>query len=94
MNAPHGPYDSQAQVTADLDALHLAAHEAGQTDMAPVQVRALLGTVERLGVEAGSYDELILASIGLWEPLTTVVLVGLIERAHAAGAQSTSQETK
>lgn len=85
MNAAHGPYKTHAQVRADVDAFHARARAAGESDMRRAQVRLLLDTLAELGVQAGSYDQLILAAIGQWEPATTAVLVGLIERAHAAG---------
>lgn len=94
MNTPHGPYGTAEQVAADLAALYERAQQAGESDMRRAQVRLLLDTLARLGVEAGSYDELILASIGQWEPRTTVVLAGLIERTHAAAAAPKKQETK
>lgn len=89
-----GPYETVEQMAADLSALHERAHAAGESDMRRAQVRHLLDTLTRLGVEVGSYDELILASIGQWEPSTVVVLADLIERAHAAGAAARKQETK
>lgn len=84
----HGPYETEAQARADVDALHARAAAAGDSEKRRANVRALLDTCARLGVRIGLYDELILASIGQWEPQTTVVVLGLIERAHAAGQES------
>jgi hypothetical protein len=84
----HGPYGTEAQARADVDTFHASAREQGESDMRRAQVRLLLGTLRRVGVRAGIYDQLILASVGQWEPMTTIVIVGLIERAHAAGSAS------
>jgi hypothetical protein len=84
----HGPYATEAQARADVDALHASAREQGESDMRRAQVQLLLGTLRRLGVRAGIYDQLILASLGQWEPMTTLVIAGLVERAHAAGLKA------
>ncbi|HZU55326.1 MAG TPA: hypothetical protein VFA06_05620 [Actinocrinis sp.] len=92
--AVHGPYGTEAQARADVDALHARAAAAGESDMRRAQVRALLGTLHRLGVRAGTFDQLILASLGQWEPTTTVVMLGLVERAHAAGRKAAREDTR
>lgn len=83
--AAHGPYETEAQVRERLAQLAAKAREGGEDDARRLQVRELLDAAAAAGTEPGSYDLLILASIGQWEPKTTVVLIGLIERAHAAG---------
>lgn len=84
----HGPYSSEAKARADVDALRAAAWAAGEVDTRRAQVRALLDTLAALRVRVGVYDQFILASVGQFEPVTTIVLLGLIERAYAAGRKA------
>lgn len=89
MNTPasaHGPYETEAQARADVDALHARAAAAGESDMRRARVRALRAALEQRGVSVGAYDMFVIVSLGQWESQTTIVLLGLIERAHDAGA--------
>jgi hypothetical protein len=71
-----------------VDAFHTHARAAGESDLRRAQVRLLLDTLTEVGVQGGSYDHLILAAIGQWEPNTTVIIVGLLKRAYAAGQEA------
>jgi hypothetical protein len=92
---PHGPYDSSAQAFADAAPLNTAIHavDPGYGPMthkiraARLQTRVdyLTRALTDAGVQLGEYDRRIAAWLADWETQTLQVLVGWIERAHAAG---------
>ena len=91
----HGPYDSSAQAFADAAGLNagIYAVDPGCGPMTDeiraarrqVRVDYLVRALADGGVELGEYDRRIAAWLADWETETLQVLVGWIERAHAAG---------
>ncbi|HEY3872848.1 MAG TPA: hypothetical protein VGM10_31110 [Actinocrinis sp.] len=90
----HGPYDTEAQARADaavLRAAHRGAlYAAGGTDE---QRRAnahraatghLTGALVTAGVALGAYDRRIAGWLADWEIEVVQVVIGWVERAHAA----------
>jgi len=91
----HGPYDSRAEAFAAAAPLNdaIRAADPGLGPMTDairaarlkVRVDYLVSALTAAGVELGAYDARIAAWLADWETETLQVLVGWIERAHAAG---------
>lgn len=92
----HGPYDTAAEALADAAPLTAAVRaadpfprpmtEAVRAARLKVRVDHLVRALTGAGVELGEYDARIAAWLADWETETLQVLVGWIERAHAAGS--------
>jgi len=91
----HGPYRTEAEALADAAPL-IAAERAVDPGNRPMtdairdarlqaRIRHLAHALVDAGVELGDYDRRIAAWLCDWEDATLQVLVGWIERAHAAG---------
>ncbi len=91
---PRGPYGSWRAAAADAEAFHGRAREGGEDDMGRARVRLLLDTLAGFGVRAGSFDQFVLAGIGQWEPLGSVVLATLFARVYAAGLAAGTEAAK
>lgn len=93
--AVHGPYDTSAQALADAapltDAIHAADPGYGPMTESiraarwQARVDYLTAALNGAGVELGDYDRRIAVWLSDWETETLQVLVGWVERAHAAG---------
>lgn len=93
-SGPHGPYETEADAragAADLLAAIDRATVGPSTDATRAARRAarvdyIEGAITAAGVETGAYDHRITTWLAdMWEPETLAVVVGLLERAHAAG---------
>lgn len=94
-SGPHGPYDTEADARAGaaelLAAIEQATRPGPMTDATRAARRAarvdyLEAAITAAGVETGAYDQRITTWLAdMWEPETLAVVVGLLERAHAAG---------
>jgi len=91
---PHGPYRTEAEALADAAPL-IAAERAVDPGNRPMtdairdarlqaRIRYLAHALVGAGVELGDFDRRIAAWLCDWEDSTLQVLVGWIERAHAA----------
>jgi hypothetical protein len=94
--SPHGPYDTFTQVMADAAPL-TAALAAADPHLGPMtdairaacrqaRVDYIVAALADAGVELGDYDARIVSWLAGWETQTIQVIVGWIERAHAAAA--------
>jgi hypothetical protein len=91
----HGPYQTSAEAFADAAPLNTAIHavDPGYGPMTDAirgarlkaRIDYLVSALTDAGVELGEYDARIAAWLADWETETLQVLVGWIERAHAAG---------
>lgn len=91
MNAEYGPYDTEQQAREAPAAR--AWREAFDRDPGAGKGHApnfasLTAACEAAGVTLGDYDRRIVSWLAGWEPTTVAVVVGLIARAHQAGADS------
>lgn len=81
--APSGPYETEEQVFEVTRGAH--GVPGGSTEY---NHGRLLDTCKAAGVYLGAFDHLIVRWLAGWEPQTVAVVVGLITRAHAEGAQN------
>lgn len=94
-SGPHGPYETEQDARTGaaelLAAIERATRPGPMTDATRAARRAarvdyLEGAITAAGVETGAYDQRITTWLAdMWEPETLAVVVGLLERAHAAG---------
>ncbi len=90
----NGPYATEAAVLAEpmpreIRALHDAGDvRSGDPDRIAAKTawRHLHAACRDAGVELGDFDRRTLAWLCGWEETTVQVVIGLIVRAHAAGA--------
>lgn len=81
-----GPYNTRGEAAADSAHVRDAAGFVGGRDlMAQIHEGLLLAELKRTGVQLGDYDRLIAGWLATWEPELVQVILGWIERAHAAG---------
>lgn len=74
----HGPYWTREQAASDING------PDGSPDRAR-RLAALTAAINTAGVSAGAFDCDVIAWLAGWEPETVQVVIGLIERARAAG---------
>lgn len=79
MTTPHGPYRTREQACADSG----RPTEANRANRLEHLTAALTAT----GVRLGDFDRAIAAWLSGWEPDTVQVVIGWVERAHAAATQ-------
>jgi|GEM_PF-2490168 len=82
----HGPYDTDSDAMRDAAHVHQAYrvnYERGLMDR--IDEGMLLGALREAGVELGAYDRRIAGWLAGGEPHVVQVILGWIERAHAAG---------
>lgn len=98
-SGPHGPYETadaaRADAAAALEAPVTRPYDADADRAArrTARYRYLGAALAAAGVETGAYDAEICAWLAGWEPETLAVVVGLIERAHAAGRAAAGTDT-
>jgi hypothetical protein len=83
----HGPYETDSDAMRDAAHVHQAYRAAGGQRglMDRINEDLLLGALREAGVELGAYDRRIAGWLSDWEPHVVQVLLGWLERAHAAG---------
>ena len=87
----HGPFESERQAsgTEAARAVYVAFDaDPGPGKMAPHNLAMLTAACEEAGVELGAFDAGQLRWLSGWEPHVSVVIAGLIVRAHEAGKAS------
>lgn len=85
----HGPYGTDSEAMRDAAHVHQAyrvSYERGLMDR--INEGMLLGALREAGVELGAYDRRIVGWMSDWEPHVVQVLIGWIERAHAAATST------
>jgi hypothetical protein len=83
---PCGPYETEQQARADAAYIHEQARRSIRRGVLREANHArLLAVCQDAGVTLGAYDAKILAWLANYEPETCAVIVGLINRANAAG---------
>jgi len=98
-SGPHGPYETEAEARADaaraLEVPVTRPYDANADRAARLDARRryLADALTAAGVETGAYDREICAWLAGWEPETLAVVVGLLERAHAAGRRAACSTT-
>lgn len=87
MTTTHGPYNSDAAARADVAGVYDAARRSNEPGiLAQINEGLLLGALGAGGVTLGDYDRHAAGWLASWEPeIVAAVVVGWIERAHAAG---------
>ncbi|BEL07857.1 hypothetical protein Q0Z83_060480 [Actinoplanes sichuanensis] len=88
-----GPYDTETQAAAEPLATEVRAVPLSNKPggvVAALQLSHLREACTDAGVELGRFDARILAWLATYEATTVQVVVGLISRAHAAGAKQTA----
>jgi hypothetical protein len=99
-DAAFGPYETEAQIRAlpmarEVRALHAAGQvRSGDPDrlVSGTRLRHLTEACGQAGIELGTIDQQVLAWLSGWEDATVQVVIGLIARAHAAGAADESAD--
>ncbi|GLW32249.1 hypothetical protein [Actinoplanes regularis] len=92
-----GPYETEGAAAAEplglaVRNLHenLGHHNIGR-DVRDLQLSFLREACADAGVELGSYDERVISWLAGFEPATVQVVIGLLGRARAAGAEVDEQ---
>lgn len=82
---PHGPYATQAAAMEDAADVYLVSRLINRRGvMAHANEGLLLGALRQASTELGAYDRQIVGWLAEWEPQVVQVVIGWIERAHAA----------
>lgn len=89
----YGPYDSEEQTWSEPMPLTIGTlRDSGRIKSGDpdgisrnIRVEALNVAIDDAGVELGAFDERIVRWLGMWEPSTVQVLIGIISRAGARG---------
>jgi hypothetical protein len=82
----HGPYQSHDAAFAEARHVYqAAAANRGLAVMPRILEGIELATLRTAGVELGDYDRQIAGWLSSWEPEVVEVILGWVERAHAAG---------
>lgn len=89
----HGPYETEAQAYLDCEHVYDArTREPGLAHIAKIEGGLLYSACRSAGVSLGAYDRKILGGLADRDPEDVQVLIGLIERAYAAGRDQLAEE--
>lgn len=93
MNRPHGPYATRGQALADAAPLRAAVSAADPGGAVTDEIRAnwrqtvityIDNRLHACGVNLEAYDAEVINWLSLWESDTIQVVLGWVERSHAA----------
>ena len=83
-----GPFEAEAQARespAVQEIRRAFRADPGIGKMAPLNLALLVDACTMAGVELGAFDRRVLAWLSNWDPESSMVIAGLVTRAHEAG---------